>query len=219
MSGNEFENTVLVSLELILDALSNPSGLEKNYLEEIAKFKKNINDLELDLKKEKSNSFMLKAENDELSQDLKEAYSEIDKLKALIEDYEKKLDSMKLQEDESPLEKGDCRVPDRLVENSEFSLKLHLEDGKTKGKIIEIFKKFVITLSLETFDNDIQDVLDFLDEDSSLSNSPLFKSAQKEWGESLHFGTNLLEISEELEKVPAKNRYKNIIEKFEKMIS
>jgi len=228
MSESNPESEVPLIFERITSSLEKISKeLIGLFQDELDKKDQKINELETLLKEKEKEILNLKSENDELYADLIKMESKNTLLspeekvinsKTQIKNEEKK--EVKSAVITRTLNSGNDAwiVSEKLLENNEFSLKAFLDSNARKSKILKSFKKLIFMAVYDRYENNDDEVVNFLDLNESDREQSIETKAYSEWMESMEINTSFPDLFDELEKIPQKDRYKSLIEKFKKLI-
>ena len=253
MSDSDFRNKVLLSLDDILNYLTEP---DKDAIE-LRRITSNqetlIQTLESELKKLKIDFLKMKDENEELHLALKSKQQRLLVLEnnlssfdsvhkesesavhvAFVEQIEKKdkiyqddekinrsilpeQSTVKIKTELFDFESGD--FPEKLLDNDGFSLNALEEEKIEKKIIIHNFKVFILMLTYVMHEDDSESFSEFLDLKQNEIDESLRQEAYLKWKSEKGQIDYIDEIYDILDKIPQKNRYTSLIEKFENFIS
>jgi len=214
-----FKKSVLENQEMILELLTS-ADLNSELKKIILNQKKIVVELELRIKQLDEDLTDLKDENNDISEELNLIKNEnstlIKKSKARKETFS--IGNSNFVNTSKDIFDNNLNI-DNLIENKEFSLKLLQAEKTKKSRILKIFKIFIYTLAYERHEDNLEDFLTFLDIKESQRDKSIEDLAHREWIRSMDFNNSLLDLVEKLERIPQKNRYYNIVAKFESLIS
>lgn len=117
------------------------------------------------------------------------------------------------------LDSENWNFPEELLEHDGFSLSKLKKEKVEKKEIIHDFKVFILILAYVMHEDDSESFGEFLDFKQADIDGSLRQEAYLKWKAGKGKGEYIDKIYDCLEKIPQKNRYIRLIEKFEKLIS